>query len=68
MMTKRKDNVVICNGGMAPQMADIMEGYNTYVNYVTAMWYAWTAVSGWKYYQDQYQAMLARMTQAQDQE
>lgn len=67
-MTKKKDNDMICNGAMPPQMAHIMGAYNAYVNYMTAMYYAWAAVSGWKYYQSQCQAVLNRMSQEQDQE
>lgn len=62
-MTKRKDNDVICNGAIAPQMADIMEAYNAYVNAVTGIWYAWAAVSGLKYYNDQYWAMINHINQ-----
>jgi hypothetical protein len=47
-------------------MAMIMDAYHTYVNTMTGMWQAWAAVSGWNYYQSQYQAMLARMSQEQD--
>lgn len=66
MMSQKKDNDMICNGAIPPQMAMIMDAYHTYVNAMTGMWQAWAAVSGWNYYQSQYQAMLARMSQEQD--
>jgi len=66
MMSQRKDNDMICNGAIPSQMVMIMDAYGTYVNAMTAAWQAWAELSGWHYYQSQYQAMLARMNQELD--
>jgi len=57
-MTKKKDNDMICNGAIPPQMATIMDLYRAYTDSMLSAYYAWTALSGMKYWQDQFQQAM----------
>ena len=57
-MTKKKDNDMICTGAIPPQMATIMDLYRAYMDSMLSAYYAWTALSGMKYWQDQFQQAM----------
>lgn len=62
-MSKKKENDMICNGGIAPQVADVLDYYNAYVNAAANVWYAWASASGMRYWTDQYWAAVNRASQ-----
>lgn len=44
---------MICNGGMAPQVGQVMEAYQSYLNGVYHFYQAWAAITGMTYWSNQ---------------
>lgn len=62
-MSKTKENDMICNGGIAPQLPSVLDYYHAYLNSMTNLWYAWAAASGMKYWNDQYWSIVNQINQ-----
>ena len=54
MGEQEKENAMICNGGVPPQMIHIMEMYQIYVNNMVNLYQFWLATSGAGYWYDQW--------------
>ena len=52
----KENTMMICNGGMAPQVAQVMEAYQSYMNGVYYFYQAWAAMTGMSYLSDQVKA------------